>query len=259
MPYLSVNNIELYYETSGKGEPLLLIHGLGSSTIDWEKQVVVLQNEFRVITMDMRGHGQSAKTKGAYSMVQFASDVAELIKKEKRPVHIAGISMGGMIAFQLAVDFPELVKSMVIINSSAEVLVKDRKTRNALRLRKLVPRIMGMKSMGKILGKRLFPHEGQEDLRQLIAERWAKNSVRDYVKSVNAIAGWSVFESLPGIKCPVLVIASEFDYSSIEEKQRYVEKLPNARLAVIPEARHAVSAEKPEVLNELMFNFLKNQ
>lgn len=257
MPYKNLNGIELYYETSGEGEPLLFIHGLGSSTRDWEDQVQDFSEKFQTITVDLRGHGQSEKPSTSYSISLFASDVAALIREIGEPMNVAGISMGGMVALQLAVDYPNMVKSLIIINSQDELLMNTRQVRQAVMLRKMIPRLMGMKWMGKYLGKKLFPDEGQEHLQKLIADRWAENAVKDYIKSVNAMVGWSVRKHLGAIKCPVLVVASELDYSPVEAKEVYVKLLPDARLEVIEGARHAVSVERPEELNEVMKGFLR--
>ena len=257
MPVKILNGIKLYYETSGEGEPLLFIHGLGSSTRDWEDQVKYFSDRFQVLTVDLRGHGQSEKPSSNYSIPLFASDVAALIEEIGGPTNVAGISMGGMVALQLAVDYPELVKSLILINTQDEVLMNTRQARQAVMIRKVIPRLMGMKWMGKYLGKKLFPGEDQEHFRKLIADRWVENSVKDYIKSVNAIAGWSVRNHLGTIKCPVLVVASELDYTPVEAKEVYVELLPDARMKVIEGARHAVSVERPDELNELMGDFLR--
>jgi len=80
MPSIQVNQIGLYYESSGQGEPLLFIHGLGSSSRDWEYQVPCFTERYRVVTPDLRGHGKSDKPPGPYSSLQFACDIAELIR-----------------------------------------------------------------------------------------------------------------------------------------------------------------------------------
>jgi len=98
MPTARVNDIELYYETAGEGEPLLLLHGLGSSVRDWERQIPEMAKSYRVIACDVRGHGRSEKPPGPYSMSQFARDVAGLLRALDIPsVHICGLSIGGMI------------------------------------------------------------------------------------------------------------------------------------------------------------------
>ena len=108
MPYFEHAGCQLYYEDHGQGEPLLLVHGLGSSIQDWEYQLPHLQQQRRVVAVDLRGHGRSGKPRERYSMAAFAADVAALIEHlGLPPVHLVGISMGGMVGFQLGVDRPE--------------------------------------------------------------------------------------------------------------------------------------------------------
>ena len=102
MPMLQANGIDLNYEIIGQGPPLLFIHGLGSSGQDWEQQVAFFSKNYNVIIVDVRGHGASAKPPGPYSIQLFADDISSFIRTmDISPVHVVGISMGGMIAFQL--------------------------------------------------------------------------------------------------------------------------------------------------------------
>src|SRR5438105_12464497 len=128
MPKARVNGIELHYESAGEGPPLLFLHGLGSSGQDWRRQVRAFTDRFRVITYDVRGHGASDKPPGPYSVPLFAQDAAALLRElETGPAHLCGLSMGGMIAFQLAVDFPELVQTMTIVNSGPSMVLETAK------------------------------------------------------------------------------------------------------------------------------------
>ena len=166
--------------------------------------------------------------------------------------------MGGMVAFQLSVDFSELVKSMTIINSYTSLDLSSLKNRLELNIRKMTPKLLGMKIMGRIIGKKLFPNKNQNHLQKMFAERWSKNKTKDYLKSINAISNWSIHNQLSEIKCSVLVIASEFDYFSNDEKQKYVNEILDARLVIIKDARHAVIFDQPEKVNHTIYNFLKN-
>ncbi|MHC1730025.1 MAG: alpha/beta fold hydrolase [Syntrophobacteraceae bacterium] len=122
---IKVRDVTLYYEINGEGQPLLFIHGLGLSTRDWEKQVDFFSRHYRVVTYDIRGHGRSEKPLGPYSIRQFADDATAFIQSLSiAPVHIVGLSMGGMIAFQMAVSTPELVKTLVIVNSGPEFIIR---------------------------------------------------------------------------------------------------------------------------------------
>ena len=125
MPFLEIPNLKLYYERTGTGSPLLLIHGLGSSSRDWEKQVPVFAKRYQVITLDLRGHGQSSKPPGLYSIRIFTEDVVALIYQLNiSPVHVVGISMGGMVAFEMATHFPKMIRSLTVVNSYPEMRVE---------------------------------------------------------------------------------------------------------------------------------------
>ena len=257
MPTYKFDDVEIYYQIQGEGPPLLLIHGLGSSSRDWEFQIEDFVEDYQVITFDVRGHGRSSKPASPYSIPLFAEDTAKLIKElGLAPVHVAGISMGGMIAFQLAIDHPELVKSLVIANSDPDYSIKDFKQRLQVWQRIWIVRLLGMRKMGEVLSGRLFPKEEQLELRELFIERWAENDPRAYQSSFKAIVGWSAADQLQQIKAPTLVIASDQDYTPVSVKEACVKKIPNAKLAVIEDARHAVPVEKPEAFNALLAEFL---
>ena len=257
MPKTTVNNVELFFETSGSGETVLLIHGLGSSARDWEMQVPAFAKRYRTVAFDLRGHGQSQKPKGPYSMSLFAKDTAELIKSlGVGSVHVVGISLGGMIAFQLAVDSPELIKSMVIVNSGPELVVRTLKERWQVFMRFAIVRLMGMRKMGEVLSKRLFPKDGQENLRQIFVARWAENDIRAYLDTMRAIVGWSVADKIQNIKMPILIVAADNDYTPVSAKEAYLPSLGNAELVVIEDSRHAVPVEKPEEFNRIVLEFL---
>jgi pimeloyl-ACP methyl ester carboxylesterase len=249
---------KIYFETSGKGEPILFIHGLGSSSQDWEYQIKFFSKYYKTISVDLRGHGKTGSIAEAYSIVKFSNDIAEILCDETEDTTIVvGISMGGMVAFQLAVDYPCLVDKLIIINSFVEMPMDIKANRKALRIRKLIPKIIGMKAMGRIIAKKVFPYNHQKNLRKIMIKRWAKNKIKDYIKSVDAMAGWSVKKQLGEIKCPVLIVGSEFDYISNTEKEKYTRLIPNAKLKIIPDAHHAVTVEKPDVLNKIIAEFLE--
>ncbi len=257
MSYLTVNNTQLYYEKRGSGPPLLLLHGLGSSARDWELQIDAFAPNYRVIVVDMRGHGRSDKPPGPYSVPLFAEDVAAFMRAlNLAPAHVVGLSMGGMIAFQLAVDAPELLKSLVIINSSSELIPRNWAEKKDLFTRLLIAHLMGMRKMGDFLGKRLFPEARQDELRRIFIERWAQNDKRAYLASFHALTGWSVTERLGEIQCPTLIVAGEMDFFPLSFKQAYTAKIPRAELIVIQNSRHATPVDQPEKFNAALKTFL---
>src|SRR5512138_1073317 len=105
MPSVIVNGIQLHYEVRGQGQPLVFIHGLGSSTRDWDAQTAAFEHDYQVITCDLRGHGQSDKQAGPYTIPLFATDLASLLAGlGVDSAHLVGISLGGAVALQCALD-----------------------------------------------------------------------------------------------------------------------------------------------------------
>jgi 3-oxoadipate enol-lactonase len=256
MPRSKVGPIELYYESTGTGDAVVLIHGLGSYVGDWRPQVDALSDTFRMITVDLRGHGRSDKPAGPYSIPEFSADIAALIRSlDVGPAHVVGLSLGGAVAFQLAVDARPLVRSLVIINSGPSFVVNPQ-IRIALFLRLFMLKVAGLKGLGRMIMKRLFPKTEQEPLRRAFLEHFVTNDRRAYEASTRALPGWTVADNLSGITCPVLVMSGDRDYTPVSVKEAYVAKLPNARLAVIGDAGHACTVEQPEPVNRALRTFL---
>jgi len=144
-----------------------------------------------------------------------------------------------------------------VVNMSASVPIKTLKEKQMYSLRILIVKMMGMRKMGKVLAKRLFIKPEQEELRERMASRWAENDKKAYLSSLKTLKNWSVLERLHEIKCPTLVVSSDEDYTPLSAKEEYTAMIPNAKLVVIEDARHAVSVEKPEEFNTILIDFLK--
>nr|WP_256675834.1 alpha/beta hydrolase [Pseudomonas sp. R5(2019)] len=247
----------MHYEEYGQGEPLILVHGLGSSCQDWEYQVPALARHYRVILLDVRGHGRSDKPRERYSIPGFSADLVALIEHlNLGPVHLVGLSMGGMIGFQTAVDQPGLLRSLCIVNSAPQLKLRTPQDYWFWFKRWSLARFMSLETLGKALGKLLFPKPEQADLRQKIAERWARNDKRAYLASFDAIINWGVQERIGCITCPTLVITADCDYTPVSLKQAYVDQIPGARLAVIKDSRHATPLDQPNAFNQTLLQFL---
>ena len=257
MATLHLNGIDVHYEVHGEGFPLLLIHGLGSCLEDWEFQVPEFAKQYRVITYDLRGHGRSGKPEGPYSMAQFAEDAAELLRAlGVDSAHVVGISLGGGIAFQLVVSHPALVKSLVIVNSGPEAIFRSFKQRVSFWVRFAIVRLMGLPKMAKVLSEKLFVDAGQDQMRATFVERFSRNDKRAYLATMRAFIGWSVTPKISAIRCPVLALGAEWDYTPVDLKEEYVAQIPGATLVVIPASHHALPMERPQAFNEALQTFL---
>lgn len=256
MPTIKINDIDMFYEIHGDGEPLLLIHGLGSSTRDWEYQIPQFSKYYKVITIDLRGHGKTSKPKGPYTIRGFADDVALFLEALNiKHVNVLGLSMGTATGFELAIYYPKLVKSLIAVNMSAKLSVKTFNEKKQFFLRDVIVKVLGMKKMGEFIAPRLFPE--QEELRKKVAIRWAENDKKAYLSAFHSLKNWSVEEELHKITCPTIVIASDGDYTPVEIKEEYVKKIPNGQISIIKNSHHAVPMEKPEEFNKLVLDFLK--
>jgi len=254
---IEIEDIAMYYRQDGAGPPVLLLHGLGSSSEDWELQIPALAERYKVFRPDLRGHGASSKPSGRSSVELLARDVIALARRlGTGPLHVIGVSLGGMVAFQIALDAPELVRSLTILNSGPEMKLMTVRQHVAIVGRFLTLRLFGLRRMADELAKRLFPKPEQGDLRETFVARWSTNDAGAYERTLRGMIGWSVKARLCAIDCPVLVVSGDRDYTPVEAKARYVAELPNARLEVIEDSGHFTPFDQPARLNAILVAFL---
>jgi 3-oxoadipate enol-lactonase len=257
MTFARLNDLNLHYQQHGRGEPLVLLHGLGSSSYDWEFQVPAFSKYYRVVAPCLRGFGDSDKPAGPYSIAQYARDVIGLLDHLGiGRCHVLGFSMGGAIAFQMAVDQPERLHSLIVVNSQPSFELDHWRKHLMVITRIGMASVLGMERMTRYVAKRLFPLPDQQHLRDRMMERQAKNNKASYLAALQALAGWSVKDRIQQLYLPTLVVAGEHDYSPLAEKQGYVRLIPNARLEVIRGTRHGTLFEKPDEVNRVVLDFL---
>lgn len=252
-----IANGEPYFEERGSGEPVLFIHGLGSSARDWKAQIEFFSRTHRVLAYDVRGHGRSPAPRERYDMRALAADATRLLEQHGAvPAHVVGLSMGGAIAFQLLADRPDLVRTAVITNSAPELILRTLAQRTAILARIAIVSTFGTRAMGAVLARRLFPGEEGAKLRAAFVEQVGAMGRRPYIYALRAMVGWSVADNLARMDRPVLILASERDYSPVALKRAYAAKMPRAEVVVIPDARHALPVERPDEFNAAVSRFL---
>jgi 3-oxoadipate enol-lactonase len=258
MPFLNVNGCKLFFETSGDGPPLVLLHGLGSSQADWQLQTPVLAGSFCVIAPDLRGHGKSDKPSGPYSIELFAGDVAAILTHlDVKQAHVLGVSMGGLVAQQLALDSPETVKSLVLINTFSHLVVSGLGAWLTVFRRILTMQFLSMARIGQLVARQLFPKPEQEMLRQITAQRWALNDRAAYRAAARAVWRFDVAGRLGEITCPTLIIAGENDTTVLAPHREALHQgIVGSRLVIIPDSTHATPVDQPEVFNRTVLEFL---
>jgi 3-oxoadipate enol-lactonase len=188
-------------------------------------------------------------------MPELAGDAAALVRAlGVAPVHVVGLSLGGLIAFQLAVDHPTLVRSLSIVNSGPAVVPRTAGERFRLGLRV----VLGPARLGRIIAKRLFPRPDQEPYRRELVASMASHDRRAYDLLMRAIVGWSVSDRLDAVRSPVLAVSGDRDYTPVARKEKYVRRLHDARLVVIPESGHATPLDQPAPFNASLLQFLES-
>jgi 3-oxoadipate enol-lactonase len=262
MPFRYVNGIYLRYETWGIGTtPLVLLHGLGSSADDWFLQLPAFAPHYLCVAVDLRGHGLSDKPEGRYSMELFASDVAELLRElDLAPAHILGLSLGGMVAQQVAIACPEVSRSLVLINTMPGLWPPSRGiVRVGVRRLPRPWRRPDMAQVAARIAADLFPGPVSGFVRAQAEARMAANDPAAYRRATLAVARFWPGSALKRIACPTLIIAGEADRVIPAAYQARLRKaLPHARFVAVPAAGHACNIDRPDVVNAAVLEFLSN-
>ncbi len=260
MTWAGLGDVRLWYETAGQGPPLVLLHGLGSSGEDWYLQTSDFSPYYRVITPDLRGHGRTGWDGPALSLAveNMAADVARLLDQlEASPAHVVGLSMGGLVALSLALDHPDHVRSLVLVNTGARI--RPRGQRLLRGLQRLVALFLhGPQAMARVIAQGLFPEPHQVWLRQEAIVRLGQVRPRAYLAALWAVLRFDARHRLSEIRCPTLVVAgAQDDTIGPEPPRQLAAGIRGARLEVIPRSRHATPVDQPDMFNQLVLAFLR--
>ena len=257
-PQLSIHYIE--NNPSGR-RPVILLHGLGANCSSWQLQIPALvEEDFRVIAPDVRGFGQSTYPGGKTSIHAMAEDMEKLLASlQIGQTDVVGISMGGTIALQLAIDHPELVRKLVLVNTFAHLRPDSLSGWFYFVIRLVIIQILGLRAQAKVVSKRLFPQLEQEELRRLLIIQIMEADPHGYRSAMHALWNFDVTDRLGSLTMPTLVITGDADTTvPLRIQQRLAGSIPNARQVLIHQAGHAVTVEKPTEFNQALMLFLNS-
>ena len=262
MPHQTLNGARLNIVEDGDGpETVVLLHGLLFSHRMYDAQVAALADRFRCVRMDFRGQGDSEVTRAGYDLDTLADDVVALIERlDAGPVHLLGFSMGGMTAMRAALKRPDLLKSLVLMNTSAEPEPKRKRPRFAIL--NLIARWIGLKPVAPRILDLLFSDAFLEDsARADERERWlAMVTANDRVGVTRAVKGVirrrDILDRIHAIDLPTLIIAAEHDRATPPSRARRMhERIPGSRLIELGGCGHMAPAEAPEAVNRELLDF----
>ncbi|HSK23832.1 MAG TPA: alpha/beta fold hydrolase [Egicoccus sp.] len=263
MPTLDVNGTRLYYEDSGTGDEVILFsHGLLWDHRMFGPQVEALRSDYRCIAYDHRGQGRSAvPTEATIPMDLLALDAVALIEKlELGAVHVVGLSMGGFVGMRVAAWRPDLVRSLSLLETSAD----PEPSRNVPRYKalNLVVGVAGTKPVSSQVMPIMFGRTFLDDpARAAERDRWRailESNARSITKAVNGVIQRPSFaEHLSEILAPTLVVVGDEDVATTPAKaQGLVAGIPGARLVTIPGAGHTSTIEQPQAVTAALREFL---
>jgi pimeloyl-ACP methyl ester carboxylesterase len=253
---VAVGEISINREIAGEGTALLLIHGLGNDLSIWDADAEVFARHHRVIRPDVRGFGKSDKPPGPYSPQMLASDLERLLAVEGiDDAHVAGISMGGVIAQRLALDFPQRVRSLVLISTSSEV--GERAAATWQRLASIIER-RGFDA-GSADASRAFSSRFAEQHPEVVKDMGCRNAANDplsYAAAARAVGDYRWTEALGRIDVPVLILQGLEDRLTPPGGSVKMQRaLRQARLLMIEGAGHNLPIERPEVFRSALLAF----
>ena len=260
MPDVKANGITIHYEERGKGEPLILIMGLGAPGGVWELHAQAYEKHFRCILMDNRGAGGSDKPAGPYTTRMMAEDTAGLMDALGiASARVAGISMGSCIAQELALAHPEKVRSLALISSWARC---DKYTVAIFEHFKKMRAVALPADFMQLLQLWIFTpgHYEAHFADMLEGQRLAAEGympVQAFQGQCDACATHDALGRLGGIKAPALLTVGDADiFTPLRLSQEMRERMPNARMEVFKGWGHCHHWEDLERFNKITTEFL---
>ncbi|MCS3742095.1 alpha/beta fold hydrolase [Rhizobium sp. BK661] len=257
----TVGDVTLNYRIEGRGEPLVLIHGVGSYLEAWSGVVERLKDQFTILTFDLRGHGQSSRVKGRYEIDDFVNEALALADRAGfGTFNLAGFSLGGLIAQRLALTNLGRLRKLVLLSTIAG-RTPDERTRVLERLAALragTPADHHNASLSRWLT------EDFQAMNPKVIERLqlrdCENDPECYAAAYRVLAETDFGGFLDQIRCPTLIATGEDDAGSNPRMARYMhERIPGSALAILPGLRHSILIEAPEMVANLMRGFFNRK
>lgn len=248
------------YEIQGQGPAVVLVHGLGLNRDMWQWLLPVLVGQFRVLTFDLVGHGESADPAGAPDLKMFSEQVADLLNDcALDRCAVVGFSLGGMIARRFAMDYPARLSALAVLNSAHD---RSESERAAILERVEMVRRAGPAATVDTALERWFTRDFKSRNPEMmnLVRRWVmanREDVYPAIYRVLAEGDAEIADSVKLIRCPTLVMTGEEDSgNSPAMTRRLAAAIPGAQAVVLPALRHMGLAEDPVAFNAPLVTFL---
>ena len=254
--FQQANGIRMHYEDDGQGPALVMIHGLGENAASWAFQKAYFCRAFRVITMDLRGHGQSDDGEEFITMRLFAEDIESLLSSLGiRKAHFVGHSMGGLIIQEIATRNGERVLSMSLSDAAGYYPAPFSTTGLEERLKRLETLAMEevAEAIANVACRAGIPEEEKESIRKMFAANRREPYRQTTISTLKA--DYRAFHG--EMKAPTLLLVGEFDITTPLEYAQFLNKaIVGSKLQIIPDAAHMTKLENPDFYNRAIAEFL---
>ncbi|MFX1317712.1 MAG: alpha/beta fold hydrolase [Promethearchaeota archaeon] len=261
MPYVDVDGGKIYFEVDGEGEPLLLCHGVRGSNRNWAFLRPHLRDHFKVIMPDSRGHGRSTELTEPSTIDLYSKDMIALLDHlQISQCIIAGHSMGGFIVQQIALDTPNRVKALILINTAPMVDVEGALVQ--IELGKLAYGLEPKEAVLKLLKFEFYDPEkirSTPDLFDLLVQlaEEGQRLTNSHGSAQGACAKFNIQDRVKEIQAPTLVICGSGDKTfSPNWADFYAKNLDNVTTKVINKTNHSIQFEQPEELARAIIEFV---
>ena len=255
--------LSISFEDVGTGRPIVLGHSFLCSGKMWREQVPALAEQYRVLNLDLRGHGNSSEVSRPFSIYDAVSDVVTVLEEVGIEKAVwCGLSFGGWVAMRAALTCPERVEGLILIDTDAGVEHPYRKLRNYAM--GLGARLFGMRPFLHPIARLMFGATTRRQNPALVSE-WKGEFSRVHVPSLllclkAAMKRDSILQRLPEISVPALVVIGEEDRPLPPARSRQLhDLLPDSELVQIPGAGHLSALEQPAAVNEAILDFLERR
>jgi pimeloyl-ACP methyl ester carboxylesterase len=264
MPKAFTNGFTTFYETEGSGHPLVLVHGHTADLRLWDDQISALSPNFRLIRYDVRGHGRSEAPSTGYTWPIYAEDLRQLLSHlGVEQAHLLGLSMGGGIALQFALDNPEMVSALVLADSALEGFSYSDEFAEPWEEMINVARSEGVQ---KALAEVWLNHPLFDGIKRY-PEKWRR--LRQMTLSFSGVeyrdtsardeAGLPQIGRLHEVAAPTLVLVGEDDIQDFRLISEILAGgIANAEKITIPGSGHVLNMEAPEAFNQAVAAFLSS-
>ena len=272
MTTAKINDIEMYYEVHGptvlpedQADALLLIMGLGANATSWEMQLPAFSREYRTIAFDNRGSGRTDKPQSPYTIPQMADDAAALLDHLGiASAHVFGMSMGGMIAQEMALRHPQRLRALVLGGTMAggpNAVMAGPQLIQQWASTALLPLEQAVENGLRFLYSEEFIERNHERLvKRALDLAYLQPPLYALQRQVMAVIQFNTFQRLAKITAPTLVISGTADQIVPPENSRILaERIPGAQHIELEGAGHGFLAEKAEETNSTVLAFLRRQ